>query len=362
MLRRGVAAWNKWRLENSGIRPDFCGAELRELQMGFLYDNQRLQRANLIDADFSFSDLRKANFAGAYLDRASFQSCNLTGASLRKARLSEALLADAVLDRANLHRAWLANADLRNASLRRACFEIDMAEGAKLHGALLERTQLAGWDGYYVSISRLALLGAEGLDQLHPGSEQFIQRYISDILQRHEIRGTPAEWALSVAGGIKAGLIRQRTLFVPNKQVIEVVGSLSRRLIEEVRKCPSSLHAIGWRDFEELVAEILRANGWSVELTQPSKDGGYDILGVKTDALGIPNAWIFECKKYAQGNPVGIEIVRSLYTVKQEMRVNGAMIATTSDFTRGAREFKLSRYDLDLAGHRRVLEWIDAYR
>ena len=72
MPKRGVKAWNQWRKENPGVRPDLYSADLSE--------------ANLIGAD-----LREANLNGA----------NLSWANLRGAKLSGANLSEAILDNAN---------------------------------------------------------------------------------------------------------------------------------------------------------------------------------------------------------------------------------------------------------------------
>ena len=55
-------------------------------------------------------------------------------------------------------------------------------------------------------------------------------------------------------------------------------------------------------------------------------------------------------------------IVRALFGVKTNMTVAGGMLATTSYFTRGAKEFKASRYDLELKDYEGILEWINEYR
>src|SRR6185295_3886626 len=73
-------------------------------------------------------------------------------------------------------------------------------------------------------------------------------------------------------------------------------------------------------------------------------------------------AWIVECKRYPQRRLVGVEKVRSLYAVKQDLHVSGALLATTSRFTRGAREFKTSRYDLELRDCDAIMEWVSSYK
>ncbi len=60
-LREGVAAWNRWREENPGVRPDLSEADLREAD---------LRGANLRGADPRGANLRGADFRGADLSEA----------------------------------------------------------------------------------------------------------------------------------------------------------------------------------------------------------------------------------------------------------------------------------------------------
>ena len=117
------------------------------------------------------------------------------------------------------------------------------------------------------------------------------------------------------------------------------------------------------RQFEELIAEILASYGWQVRLTAPTKDGGYDIYAISpTQATGIETSWIIECKKYAPERKIGVDIIRGLFGVKMDLKVANAMLATTSHFTRGAMDYKASRYDLQLRDYQGILEWINEYR
>ena len=43
-------------------------------------------------------------------------------------------------------------------------------------------------------------------------------------------------------------------------------------------------------------------------------------------------------------------------------RAANALLATTSDFTRGVKEFKASRYDFELANYEAVLDWVNEYK
>jgi len=187
ILKQGVKAWNKWRKENPGVRPDLSGAILSdilsrsELLLKDLYaanldggkvfidpdsgcvrfDNGRkirfkrdlhqvdLSRAKLMRVDFSGANLSAANLRDANLREANLNMINLSQADLsgghlyrafaRKANLVHAKLGGAYLTRsdlsgANLGKAHLVNADLRYCRIIRANLISAKLTGAKLYG------------------------------------------------------------------------------------------------------------------------------------------------------------------------------------------------------------------------------------
>ncbi len=63
ILKQGVEVWNKWREENSKVRPDLIGAKLIRADLS----GAILRRANLMGADLIRANLRGANLRGAIL-------------------------------------------------------------------------------------------------------------------------------------------------------------------------------------------------------------------------------------------------------------------------------------------------------
>lgn len=147
----------------------------------------------------------------------------------------------------------------------------------------------------------------------------------------------------------------------PPQRLVEVSSEISAKLLEHLKKHPEALHSIMPRQFEELIAELLSSYGMKVELTPSSKDGGYDLYAVSINDAGLRSSWIIECKKWSPDRKVGVEIVRALYNVKSDLRVANALLATTSHFTKGVQDFKLSRYDLDLKDYRDIVDWVQGY-
>jgi HJR/Mrr/RecB family endonuclease len=148
----------------------------------------------------------------------------------------------------------------------------------------------------------------------------------------------------------------------PPSPLVEVIHLVSDELIRYLQKRPADIYSISPRQFEELVAELLASFGCEVQLTASTKDGGYDIFAVSKDISGMKTSWIIECKKYAADRKVGIEIARALYSVKTDLKVANAVLATTTHFTKGVKNFKASRYDFELRDYQGILEWINCYR
>lgn len=149
----------------------------------------------------------------------------------------------------------------------------------------------------------------------------------------------------------------------PPEVLIQVVQNITAELIKYLKSHPRELYNLKPRQFEELIAEILAGYGWEVQLTAPTKDGGYDIYAISpTQATGVQTSWIIECKKYAPERKIGVDIIRGLFGVKLDLNVANAMLATTSHFTGGAMNYKASRYDLQLRDYEGILEWINEYR
>jgi uncharacterized protein YjbI with pentapeptide repeats len=142
ILRKGVAAWNKWRSENLDIRPNLREAELREENLG----EARLYEAILRGANLSEADLSEANLSEADLYEAHFYGANLRGANLSWAKMTRAYLREANLSRANLYEAYLRGANLSRADLRGANLSGAYLLGANLWGAILSEADLRGAD------------------------------------------------------------------------------------------------------------------------------------------------------------------------------------------------------------------------
>lgn len=138
----------------------------------------------------------------------------------------------------------------------------------------------------------------------------------------------------------------------------QLVVSVSDALLAAVAKSPTMLYEISPRQFEEIVAELFRKEGFEVELTQATRDGGVDIIAISR-RMNISQKMIVECKRYAPENKVGIAVVQRLLGVKNQVSANKAIVVTTSSFTKEAQRVAHARFwDLDLKAYSDVLGWL----
>jgi restriction system protein len=131
----------------------------------------------------------------------------------------------------------------------------------------------------------------------------------------------------------------QGRLLLPSQPSLIAGFSLCvSQMVDEIARYPQKLYALNPRQFEELIAEIFAQHHFSVDLTRRTRDGGRDIIAVRSD-LDIPVKYIIECKRYSMEMPVGVGLVRNLYGVQMQEGANKSVLATTSRFTQDAKKF-----------------------
>ncbi|MBS7125532.1 MAG: restriction endonuclease, partial [Coprobacillus sp.] len=85
-------------------------------------------------------------------------------------------------------------------------------------------------------------------------------------------------------------------------------------------------------------------HGFSVKITQATRDGGKDIIATKADPM--PYTLIIECKHWGENHKVDVSVVRSVYGVQMAMQANQSVIVTSSRFTKDARAFAEEQQNL----------------
>jgi hypothetical protein len=155
------------------------------------------------------------------------------------------------------------------------------------------------------------------------------------------------------------------TIFAPPKPDLIIpclIIPSQSYLISLIKDHPGLIFNITPRQFEELIAEVFHARGFEVELTQPTRDGGRDIIAL-FETLNVRSKYLIECKRYSTTNKITLSVVQRLYGVKMAESANKAILATTSSFTRDALAFASNHiWDLDLKPYDDIMRWIKEYK
>ncbi len=116
-----------------------------------------------------------------------------------------------------------------------------------------------------------------------------------------------------------------------------VVSEINDQLLYELSQNPKSLYNLSPYDFERVIAKMFEKNGFTVKITPQTRDGGKDIFIAKNDLCSF--LFYVECKKYAPNQHVGIDVIQRLYGVVSAEKATGGIIATTSYFTKPAKDY-----------------------
>lgn len=100
----------------------------------------------------------------------------------------------------------------------------------------------------------------------------------------------------------------------------------------ERRKAAAFWTALDGWGFEREIATLYRQQGFEVEETPGSGDGGVDLI-LRREG----KKWIVQCKQHT--NPVPPAVVRDLFGTMVHERADSAILVATTGFTPGTREF-----------------------
>ncbi len=221
-------------------------------------------------------------------------------------------------------------------------------EAAKIHKSQLELIDRSGLNAlieqYRVDRGLFADSIASRISALHPNSIFRLDDPAPSIIDSLDLDELPID--------------------EDEKSSLIIVDRLPFRLLSKILSNPSDVRNITPRQFEEFIAELLIELGFNnVILTPRSGDGGKDVIASHS-VQGIPLTFYFECKKYAEGNKIQLDTMRSLLgTVAHDSRkVNKGVLVTTSTFTKGCKEFILAESRLDGKDYDGVLGWVNELR
>jgi restriction system protein len=126
---------------------------------------------------------------------------------------------------------------------------------------------------------------------------------------------------------------------LPYGRDVEVrVKAVGDDLIRRCAQRPELMQELGPRKFEELMAELYARQGFEVELTPQTRDGGVDLYVVRYEPFGRM-VTLVDAKRMRLDRKVGVGVVRQLFGVVEAQRASAGVIATTSFFTRDAQRY-----------------------
>lgn len=94
-----------------------------------------------------------------------------------------------------------------------------------------------------------------------------------------------------------------------------------------------SIRELPWREFEQLLGEAFRRQGYAVRETPAGADGGIDLILSKAGGETLVQAKQWKAQK------VSVKVARELYGVQMSRRSAGAILVTSGRFTGEAKQF-----------------------
>ncbi len=111
------------------------------------------------------------------------------------------------------------------------------------------------------------------------------------------------------------------------------MGIKRKKLHDDVSTGDRKVTDISWQDFELLIGEHFRRQGFTVDETGPGPDGGVDLILKKDSAK-----YLVQCKQW-KAYKVGVKIVRELLGAMVGAGAAGGYVVTSGEFTKDAVAF-----------------------
>ena len=131
------------------------------------------------------------------------------------------------------------------------------------------------------------------------------------------------------------------------------LGRKQRKALLAQTQSLDALRALSWREFELLIAEVYRTEGYSVtEMGGSGPDGGIDLTAT------APNGehYLIQCKHF-KTSKVGVKIVREILGVLAKEGAHQAVVIATGEYTKDAINFAEGQ-PIELINGSRLIERI----
>lgn len=154
----------------------------------------------------------------------------------------------------------------------------------------------------------------------------------------------PTDFGQAVFGGVVVTLATIGQYLIPPLLLIAALGSFlkQRRQLNVFRAASveptHGVAALSWSQFEELVSELFRQRGYSVNHSgRAGPDGGVDI-----ELKQGGETYLVQCKHW-RARKVPVMTVRELYGAMTAAQAAGGFVITSGEFTADARKFAAGR-------------------
>lgn len=136
--------------------------------------------------------------------------------------------------------------------------------------------------------------------------------------------------------------------------LLSYLGARRRRILLDTRTTLESLATLGWRQFEQLVGEAFRRQGYVVEeMGLGGPDGGIDLV-----LRNASQRVLVQCKQWRR-RQVGVSVVREMAGLLAHHRADAVKIVCVGTFTRDAEAFARGK-SIELIDGVRLLAMIQA--
>lgn len=116
--------------------------------------------------------------------------------------------------------------------------------------------------------------------------------------------------------------------------LVSFIRSMQRKRLLDSRSDIDSIRDLSWADFELLIGEAFRREGYSVEERGGGgADGGIDLVLRKSG-----EKILVQCKQW-KSRQVGVSVVRELYGVMVHEKAARAIVAISGEYTEEAKSF-----------------------
>jgi restriction system protein len=162
------------------------------------------------------------------------------------------------------------------------------------------------------------------------------------VAQRYSVQPVASEWAGVVSLSKRQLVVTLATILqivLPLAFLTGAVVSVTRRaqagaLFKSAKRTASNVAQMSWVQFEQLVGEAFRRQGYSaVDNVVAGPDGGVDLVLTRGG-----ERFLVQCKHW-RTRPTGVSVVRELLGVAAARGASGVFVVTSGRFTAEAEAF-----------------------